>query len=65
MCLSGYFRTRLLLCALLFNPQSFLNLSQSKSYASQSVTQQTSKERDGQHDFDFEIGTWNSSEAFG
>jgi hypothetical protein len=33
---------------------------QSKSSASRTNIQQTLKERDGQHDFDFEIGTWNT-----
>ena len=33
---------------------------QSKSDASNATIQQTLKERDGQHDFDFEIGTWKT-----
>lgn len=32
----------------------------SKSYASSTSIQQPLKERDGQHDFDFEIGTWKT-----
>ena len=34
--------------------------AQSKSDASTTSIQQTLKERDGQHDFDFEIGTWKT-----
>lgn len=34
--------------------------AQSKSDASKTNIQQTLKERDGQHDFDFEIGTWKT-----
>src|SRR5258705_6103048 len=34
--------------------------AQSNSDASGATTQQTLKERDGQHDFDFEIGTWKT-----
>jgi hypothetical protein len=37
-----------------------LGLAQSNSYASRAYFQQTPKERDGQHDFDFEIGTWKT-----
>ncbi|HEX6729241.1 MAG TPA: hypothetical protein VF074_04480 [Pyrinomonadaceae bacterium] len=53
-------RSHLLLCALLLNLQPVWELSQSKSYASEHATQQLSKERDGQRDFDFEIGTWKT-----
>jgi len=34
--------------------------AQSNSDAANSTLQQTLKERDGQHDFDFEIGTWKT-----
>jgi len=34
--------------------------AQSKSDASRTNIQQTLKERDGQHDFDFEIGNWKT-----
>ena len=34
--------------------------AQSNSNASRTNAQQTLKERDGQHDFDFEIGTWKT-----
>jgi len=37
-----------------------LEFAQSNSGASRSSLQQTSRERDGQHDFDFEIGTWKT-----
>jgi len=37
-----------------------LGFAQSNSDASGTSLQQISKERDGQHDFDFEIGTWKT-----
>src|SRR5438034_7396653 len=37
-----------------------LGVAQSNSDASRTNLQQTLKERDGQHDFDFEIGTWKT-----
>src|SRR5438132_12006833 len=37
-----------------------LGFAQSNSDASRTNIQQTSRERDGQHDFDFEIGTWKT-----
>ena len=37
-----------------------LGFAQSNSEASRTNLQQTSRERDGQHDFDFEIGTWKT-----
>jgi hypothetical protein len=55
-----HLRTYLLLCSLLVALQSFQGLAQSNSDASRMNLQQTLKERDGQHDFDFEIGTWKT-----
>src|SRR5262249_20280768 len=54
------FRTYLLLFSLVVASAPFQKLVQSNSEASRSNFQQTLKERDGQHDFDFEIGTWKT-----
>jgi hypothetical protein len=48
------------LCSLVIALQTLQGLAQSKSDASTTNLQQTVKERDGQHDFDFEIGTWKT-----
>jgi hypothetical protein len=48
----------LLLCALGYLSQPFPALSQTAQVASESARQHADAERDGQHDFDFEIGTW-------
>jgi hypothetical protein len=53
-----HFRTVLLLvCSLVIFSQPLNGFAQSNSAAK---TNQTLKERDGQHDFDFEIGTWKT-----
>jgi hypothetical protein len=52
--------TFLLLCSLVVALQPFQGFAQSNSNASRTDPQQNLKERDGQHDFDFEIGTWKT-----
>jgi hypothetical protein len=53
-------RTFLLLCSLVIVLQPLHGFAQTKSAASGTSPQQTTTERDGQHDFDFEIGTWKT-----
>lgn len=53
-------RTFLLLCSLLVILQPLHGFAQKKSDASETSLQQTPKGRDGQHDFDFHIGTWKT-----
>src|SRR5256885_3176744 len=53
-----HFRTYLLLCNLVVFLQPLNGFAQSNSDAAK--TNQTLKARDGQHDFDFEIGTWRT-----
>ena len=52
------------ICVLLFGVMTVFQappgFAQSKSDASQKNLQQVNKERDGQNDFDFEIGTWKT-----
>jgi hypothetical protein len=55
-----HLRTYLLLCSLIVALQTLQGFAQSNSDASRTNLQQTLKERDGQHDFDFEIGTWKT-----
>jgi hypothetical protein len=50
----------LLLCSLVVASGAFQAFAQSKSEASRTNLQQNLKERDGQHDFDFEIGLWKT-----
>jgi hypothetical protein len=54
------FRTYLLLCGLVVALQPVQGLAQTNPAASTTNPQQSVKERDGQHDFDFEIGTWKT-----
>jgi hypothetical protein len=49
-----------LLCSLFVVLLPLPGLAQQNSIASRTHLQQTLKERDGQHDFDFEIGTWKT-----
>ena len=54
-------RTVLLLCSLVVILQPLHGFAQKKSVASGTNFQQTPPGRDGQHDFDFEIGTWKTN----
>jgi hypothetical protein len=55
-----YLHTFLLLCALIVTMQLAQKLSPASLVTSKTKSQQTLKERDGQHDFDFHIGTWKT-----
>jgi hypothetical protein len=55
-----HLRTFLLVCSLAVALQPIHGFAQSNSDASRTNLQQPPKERDGQHDFDFEIGTWKT-----
>ena len=55
-----HIRTYLLVCSLGVILQPLHGLSRQNSDASKSSLQHTPTERDGQHDFDFEIGTWKT-----
>jgi hypothetical protein len=50
----------LLLCGVIVTTHTPQGLAQSNAEASKTNPQQTIKERDGQNDFDFEIGTWKT-----
>ena len=50
--------TYLMVCSLVVILQPLRSLGQQNSDSSKTGVQHTSTERDGQHDFDFEIGTW-------
>ncbi len=49
-----------LLCGVIVALQVHQGLAQSSSEASKTNSQQTVNAQDGQHDFDFEIGTWKT-----
>lgn len=53
-------RTGFLVIALVVLMQPALSLAQSKKSAATAAPQDTTATRDGQHDFDFEIGTWKT-----
>ncbi len=55
-----HLRTCLLLCGLVVAWQPLPGWAQSNPGAPRTSPPQTLKERDGQHDFDFEIGTWKT-----
>ena len=58
MKVNKHFRTYILFCSLVVFLQPLHGFAQSNS--DRYRTSQTPKERDGQHDFDFEIGTWKT-----
>lgn len=60
MNLSKHLRTYLLLCSLVVVWQPVQGLGQQKNSATSISGVQTPTGRDGQHDFDFEIGTWKT-----
>ena len=53
-----HIRLCLMVCSLILVLQNLGGLAQENSDASTAGTQHASTIRDGQHDFDFEIGTW-------
>jgi hypothetical protein len=53
-------RTYLLVCSLGFFLQPVIGSAQTNSDASKAKVQEPASQRDGQHDFDFEIGTWKT-----
>jgi len=55
-----HLQTYLLLSSLVVASAAFQAFAQTKSEASATNLQQNPKERDGQHDFDFEIGAWKT-----
>ena len=55
-----HIRTYLLVCSLVVIFQPLQGLAQQNSDASKTSLQHPSTQRDGQHDFDFEIGTWKT-----
>ncbi len=55
-----WLRTLLLVCSLLVISQPLQGVAQTTPGGSKTSVQQTPTERDGQHDFDFEIGNWKT-----
>jgi hypothetical protein len=55
-----YIRTFLMMCSLVVILHSVQGFARQNSHASSKSLQHTPAERDGQHDFDFEIGTWKT-----
>jgi hypothetical protein len=53
-----HLRANFLACSLAVAWQPFLGLAQQNSDAAKTTVQRTPSERDGQHDFDFELGAW-------
>src|ERR1700738_2926959 len=56
----GHIRPYLLICSAIFTFLPLQWFAWSDSGAAKLNLQQALKERDGQHDFDFEIGTWKT-----
>jgi hypothetical protein len=55
-----HIRISLVVCSLIVVFQPLRGFAQQNSDASKTSVQHTPSERDGQHDFDFEIGTWKT-----
>jgi len=55
-----HIRAYLLVCSLVVVLQPFQGLAQQNSAATRTALQHAPTERDGQHDFDSEIGTWKT-----
>jgi hypothetical protein len=55
-----HFRTHLLLCILIAALQPLQGIAQQSSDTSRTSAQPVPAKRDGQRDFDFEIGTWKT-----
>src|SRR5260221_14422270 len=55
-----YCRNCFLLCNLVVALQVVQGFAQRNSDATKTNSQETATQRDGQHDFDFEIGTWKT-----
>src|SRR6266851_5086845 len=55
-----HLRAYLMLCSLVVVMQPLQGLAQQNADASRTSLQHTSTERDGQNDFDFNIGTWKT-----
>jgi hypothetical protein len=55
-----HIRTLLMMCTLVVVLQPLHGLAQQNSNAARTSVQHTPTEQDGQHDFDFEIGTWKT-----
>ncbi len=58
MQLSWHIRTYFLFCALVFTACPSLPAAQAKTAAPKPAPQTVAMERDGKHDFDFELGNW-------